>query len=165
MMIKEDNMNANIRKKMYSEVYSIINLMSEEYKKRLPSQLYELIKKERLETYNPVFNPKINLVEQNISREAVAMLVLLQLNYWCDSEEEKQEINKMLKENSTKVQKRMREMYSSENIFKNINAARNSGKIEEQVVETEEIQNLDEREKGLFKKTLQKINNILHKEK
>lgn len=157
----------NSKERIYSEVYSIINLMDDKYKKRLPLKLYELIDKERVITYNPVFDPKISLIEQNISREAIAMLVLLQLNYWCDTDEEKEEINKMLKENTTKVQQKMREMYSSENIFKNLNEAREKLKEKENIannnLNNEENTKIDEKEKGLLKNVLKKIGDTLRK--
>ena len=160
-------MNVNQKKKMYSEVYSIINLMNEKYKKKLPLKLYELIEKERETAYNPVFDTRISLVEQNISREAVAMLVLLQLNYWCDTNEEKEEINKILKDNTTKVQQKMREMYSSENIFKNLNEAREKLKEKENIannnLNNEENTKIDEKEKGLLKNVLKKIGDTLRK--
>ena len=140
----------DVNKKMvYSEVYSILNILKEEYTRKIPIKLYNIIENERLDTYNPVYDPSLPLSKQNLKRESFAMLVLLQLNYWCKTEEEKEELNKLLKFNSEKRRKQMREMYSSENIFKNINAVKENvdEKIAEEIINQEETS--EEQEKYL----------------
>ena len=69
---------------MYSEVYSILNLLGESYIKKLPVSLFNMIKEERREDYNPKYDSKINLEQQNIKRETLSMIALFHLNYWCN---------------------------------------------------------------------------------
>lgn len=145
-------------KEMYSEVYSILKIMDEKYVKRLPESLYELIKNNRLETYNPTYAPSENIVNQNISKETATMLILLKLNYWCDSEDEKEEIRASLKHNSDEHSRMMREKYSSANIFKQINESKPQAEIEEK---KEEI--VKYKEEGVFKKILNKILSFIGK--
>lgn len=44
----------------------------------------------------------ISLTEQGISKEALSMIALIYLNYWCKGEKEKADLNKIFKENEIK---------------------------------------------------------------
>lgn len=107
------------RKEMYSEVYSVLNLLGEKYIKKLPISLINMIKDERKKEYNPKYDLKANLAEQNIRRESLSMIALLHLNYWCESEEEKDSLKELLKNNEEIHQAEIREKYNPDNLFKN----------------------------------------------
>ena len=139
-------------KEVYSEVYSILNIMEEEYVNKIPKKLYDLIKSNRLETYNPVYDADKSLIEQNVKRETLAMLALLELNYWIETKEEKDEFMAMLQQNSLKKENKTREMYSSDNIFKKINEAREKEKIKEE----ETTIDVAKEEKGFFRRIFKK---------
>lgn len=121
------------RKEMYSEVYSVLNLLGEKYIKKLPISLINMIKDERKKEYNPRYDLKINLAEQNIKRESLSMIALLHLNYWCESEEEKDSLKELLKNNEERHQIEIREKYNPDNLFEN---------------RTKKENNLNEEEKG-----------------
>ena len=144
---------------VYSEVYGILKTLKEEDVRKIPNKLYNIIKNERLDTYNPVYDSSIPLSKQKLKRESFAMLVLLYLNYWCESEEEKEKLNKLLKLNSEKKHQKMREMYSSENIFKNIDAVKENvdEKMAEEIVNHEELNIVEYKKESIFKKILNKI--------
>lgn len=146
-------------KEMYSEIYSILGLMEEKYVNRLPAKLYNLIQDNRLENYNPVYDPLESLANQNIKKETATMLVLLKLNYWCDSEEEKDEIREALKKNSENLEKIMREQYSSANMFKHLNR---ENEVQENVEKTKN-EMTEYSEEGFFKKLLRKIARLINK--
>ena len=107
------------RKEMYSEVYSVLNLLGEKYIKKLPISLINMIKVERKKEYNPKYDLKANLAEQNIRRESLSMIALLHLNYWCESEEEKDSLKELFKNNEEIHQAEIREKYNPDNLFKN----------------------------------------------
>lgn len=107
------------RKEMYSEVYSVLNLLGEKYIKKLPISLINMIKDERKKEYNPKYDLKANLAEQNIRRESLSMIALLHLNYWCESEEEKDSLKELFKNNEEIHQAEIREKYNPDNLFKN----------------------------------------------
>ena len=50
----------------YSEVYGIINMLGEYYKKKLPQKLYNLIETQRDKQYNPTYTLDVAIEEQNI---------------------------------------------------------------------------------------------------
>jgi len=62
---------------IYSEVYSILNLLGESYIKKLPVSLFNMIKEEKRQDYNPKYDSKINLEQQNIKRETLSMIALI----------------------------------------------------------------------------------------
>ena len=83
---------------VYSEVYSILNMLGEEYINKLPSKLLEFIKKEKVNLYNPVYSLDKSIEEQGISEDALAMITFFNLKYWC-APEEKEELLEVLREN------------------------------------------------------------------
>ncbi|MCI8587032.1 MAG: hypothetical protein HFJ49_00275 [Clostridia bacterium] len=97
-------------KEIYSEVYSIINTLGKEYANKLPMKLYNIIEENRLEGYNPQYK-SIDLKNQKIKRESLAMIALFYLNYWCDSKEEKQQLKELFNSNEQKYKKEIEEKY------------------------------------------------------
>ena len=108
-------------KEIYSEVYSVLNMLGDSYITKLPSSLYKMIKEEKLNEYNPYYDSSIALEQQNIRKESISMIALFHLIYWCSSPEEKQELKEMFKDNEVKYQAELRENYNPDNIFKKQN--------------------------------------------
>ena len=73
----------------YSEVYAILNMIEDEYKERVPKNVMDFFEEERDKEYNPIIDVNIPLEKQNLKRKTLVLLAILNLNYWCDSEEEK----------------------------------------------------------------------------
>ena len=110
-----------IRKVAYAEVDAILDLLDSKFTEKVPVKVREFIKANKDEDYMPNINPNISLEEQNLKRETVSFLTLLQINYWCESEEEKQEIIREL-ENTDKIKEReLIEKYNPEYLFKKTN--------------------------------------------
>ena len=91
----------------YSEVYEILNLMEDEDKKRVPQEVRDFFEDQRMKEYKPKIRTDIPLTEQNLRRETVVLLTILVINYWCDSEEEKQSFIDELEKNE-KIKKKTR---------------------------------------------------------
>lgn len=106
-------------KKVYSEVYAFLNIVSEENRNKIPKKLKEMIEEEREKEYTPSYTFEIPIEEQEISDEAIAMIALLHLNYWCEDENEKERLNEIFNENEKKYQDELREKYNPDNLFKN----------------------------------------------
>ncbi len=135
---------------MYSEVYSILNLLGENYIKKLPVSLFNMIKEEKRQDYNPKYDSKINLEQQNIKRETLSMIALFHLNYWCNSDEEKNELKTLFKTNEEKHQAEIREKYNPDNLFKKRNSQQ-----EENII-TDEVSMVEYKE-PFFKRIFNKI--------
>lgn len=100
----------------YAEVNTILNYMDEKYIVKIPQKLREFFYQNSLDN-NVIFNPKIPLENQNLQKETFSILAMLNLNYWCESEEHKQELIKKYKQQDIIKEEKLREMYNPDNIF------------------------------------------------
>ena len=101
----------------YTEVDEVLNLMDKEFQRKIPEKLRKLISESKLKDYNVVINPDIPLNEQNISRKALAMLAVLNYNYWCTEEKKKKDLIEKYKNNEIIKQEKLKEIYNPDNIF------------------------------------------------
>lgn len=152
----------NVRtQEMYSEVYSILNLLGNSYISKLPKSLFKMIEDEKLDTYNPQYTEDKSLNEQNVKRESLAMIALFHLNYWCNSDEEKQQLKQLFKTNEEKHQAEIGEKYNPDNLFKNRNP--------QPIVDSQPVANgvaMVEYKESFFKKFINKIKyNIIYRNK
>ena len=104
--------------KAYAEVDEILNLLEDEYVEKIPEKVRNFFKEERYEEYKPQIKVDIPLTKQNLKRETMVLLAILNLNYWCENEEEKQEFLNELAQNE-KEKKELEEKYNPDNLFKN----------------------------------------------
>ena len=102
----------------YAEVDAILELLEDEFVNRIPKKVRKFFKDEKDKEYKPTIRSDIGLDEQDLKSETISILTLLQLNYLCDSEEEKQEILNELQENDRLKEEELREKYNPDNIFK-----------------------------------------------
>ena len=101
----------------YSELYEILNLLDKDYKEKVPDKVRTFFEEERLKDYKPEIDTDTPLIDQNLKRETIVLLAILNLNYWCDTPEEKQEILDELS-NNEKEKKELLEKYNPDNLFK-----------------------------------------------
>lgn len=149
-------MNINT-KEVYSEVYQILNLLGNEYINKLPTKLFNMLEEKRETAYEPIYVEDIPLDEQNIKKETMSIITLLYLNYWCENENEKNEIKQILKNNEDKYQELLREKYNPDDIFKKDKEELNINTKEKALVEIKKqffIKRLLEIIKHIFLKRL-----------
>ena len=103
----------------YAEVDKILDLMDEQFQKKIPEKLRKLISQSKLNDYDIIINPNISLKEQKISRKALSILAVLNYNYWCEGEKEKEKLIEKYKENERIKQKKLSEQYNTDNLFNN----------------------------------------------
>ena len=106
-------------RKVYSEVYAFLSIIPEEDRNKIPNKLKEMIEEEREKVYTPSYTFDIPIEEQKISDEAIALIALIHLNYWCEDEKEKERLNEIFDENEKSYQEELREKYNPDNLFKN----------------------------------------------
>lgn len=141
----------------YSEVYEFINSLGNEYKDKLPKRIYLTIQDNRDKNYIPKYEVNQSIDSNTFSKEALALISALNLQYWCEDAEEKERLKKVYTEN----QKLENEKYSYENLFKN-------NKTEEQIQEeqqSENVQMIEYKEENVFQKVFNKIREFLTKYK
>lgn len=147
----EKKMENNLTK-AYAEVLLILSYMEQKYADMIPKKLLELFNEEKDKNYQPNINPKISLAEQNLQRKTLALLAMLNLNYWCKDENEKQEMLKMYSENDKKIEAEMRERYNPDNLFR-----KKEEPIENDENKQENTELIKYKKQNIFKKILNRI--------
>lgn len=131
----------------YAEVDTILNLMDEKHVNRIPENIRKFFKENKKSDHTINIDINKSLNEQNLQRKTMVILAILCLNYWCYSEEEKQELIKAYSENEKKNEAEIREKYNPDNIFKNM----------EPKIENQEEMQMIEYKSGFVKKLWNKL--------
>ena len=118
----------------------------------------DLFKNEKSKNYEPKIDPNIPLGQQNLQRKTLAILALLNINYWCESEEEKQELLKSYAENDSIREKKLRERYNPDNIF-----SKNDKNKEIEEVADNVTKLVKYKKENFIKKLLNKIKKLFRK--
>ena len=113
-------MNENMRK-AYSEVDAIWELLEIDFVEKIPQRLRDFLKEKKDVNYVVNINPNLPLEEQQLLSETICILALIKLDYWCENENEKQELLNLFNNNEMEFQRKLEERYSSEKIFSNNN--------------------------------------------
>lgn len=144
---------------VYSEVYTILSLMEPQYVDMIPEKLLDLIKREKNENYVPNIKINLPLDEQGLHSKTLAFLAMLNLNYWCEDEKEKQELIEMYSSNDEKAEAELREMYNPDNIFKKKKQLKINSKERQ-----ENTKMIEYNEKNILQKIMKKIMKFFKKE-
>lgn len=145
-------MSSNEQTLIYSEVYGVLEMLGEEYINEIPKKMYTFIKENRDKSYNPIYDIDKPLSKQNLKRRTVAFICMLDYNYWCKTEEERTQINKILLKNEEKI----KEKYSVNNIFKQ-DKEKEANEKEEVLKENKELIKYEEKWYTKFINFIKKI--------
>lgn len=104
--------------KAYTEVIEIIKYFPKEEYAKIPAEKIEFYKNNMDKDYNFTINPERDLSEQNISKEANAIIVNLFRDYFA-TEEQKIKIKEILDLNQNKEEQEKAKKYNPDNLFKN----------------------------------------------
>ena len=143
----------------YAEIDEILNLSEDKYREKVPEKVRTFFKEEKMVDYTPTIDVNIPLIQQNLKRETIVLLAILNLNYWCDTSEEKQEILDELSMNEKEKQKLL-EKYNQDNLFKN---KKNRDISTDNIAESQNISMLEYKKQGIFKRILDKITKFFKK--
>lgn len=150
------NISLNTRQ-AYSEVAEFLSLLSDNQRNEIPEKLREFFKREKDKEYVKNINTSIPIKDQKLKEETLAIIALLNLQYWCKDEEEKKRLQAIYAQNEKEYQKMLYEVYNPKNIFK---------KKEETIIENNnEIKKdmqLVKYKEPIFKKIINKIMFFLH---
>lgn len=147
----------SVEKIAYKQVITILDNMEPEYKEKIPKKLVKLFEENSAENYEFHLDLTRPLQEQELNSKTLALLAMLNLNYWCETEEEKQELIKHYTENERKYQEELRKKYNTDNIFQKNNSENKQEEI------TEEQVALVEHRESVIRKLINKIKSIFHR--
>lgn len=145
-------------KMAYCEVDIILGQMEEEYVNKVPTELRKLFKEQKRMDYSPKIKSDVPLADQNLMRKTIAILAMLNLNYWCEDEKEKQDLINMYSENDKKREAELREKYNPDNLFK-----KKDIEVEENTENTESMELIESKKENFFKMILRKIVSLFKK--
>ena len=134
----------------YSEIDEFLGLLSIEQRNEVPQKLRDLFTQEKDSNYRKGIDPTIPIKEQNLKEETLALIALLNLQYWCKDESEKQRLKNVYSKNEELYQEMLREKYNPDNIFKKKDT------ISEDKEETQCLQIVEYKE-PLFKRIVNRI--------
>ena len=142
----------------YAEVYEILSFMEPKYIDKIPLKLMEWFREEKLKDYKPNIEPTIPLDEQKLQKKTLIILAMLNINYWCEDENEKKELIKLYSENDKRKEEELRERYNPDNLFK-----KKGQIVEDNKINQEYTQLIEYKEQNIFKKILSKIMKLFKK--
>lgn len=105
-------------KKAYSEVVGFLNCLPIEEYIKIPRDVIEFYEWNMDYTYCFVFDSTKTIDEQNISKEARAIILKIFMDYFA-SDEKKKEIKEILNKNELIHQKELRIKFNPYNLFNN----------------------------------------------
>jgi len=106
------------RREAYVEVLEVLEHMDSKYKEKIPKKLIEFFINNSSKEYKFHLKDNTPLEEQNLKEITINVLAMLNLNYWCESEEHKKELLKKYYDNEMKYQEKVMEQYSADELFK-----------------------------------------------
>ena len=105
-------------KKVLTEVYEILKHLSSENFNKIPSNVINLIKTNKDDKYVWNYDTTKSLTEQNISRDAVAVLSYINMEYLLN-DRQREFIENLHKQNEEVLEQLKRKRYNSDNLFNN----------------------------------------------
>lgn len=125
-------MNISIKtRQAYTEIDNFLDLINYEDRNKIPKQLREMFKKEKDDNYEKKIEINKPISEQNLKEETLGIIALLNLQYWCTDEKEKERLKQIYAKNENKYQEELREKYNPDNIFKRNNKKQKTRDMEE----------------------------------
>ena len=142
---------------VYAEVDAVLDNMQEEYVNEIPVKLRKLFKEKKSDTYVKEISLDLPLDEQGLKDETLAVLAVLNYNYWCKDEDRKRELIELYNRNEKEYQEKLSEKFSADDMFK---------KRVDDTIEEENIvynsQNLVEYKESFFSRFMSKIKSFFH---
>ena len=146
------NKEENNLLKAYVEVLEILSQMEQKYVDMIPKKILDLFYEEKDKDYKANINPNISLTEQNLQRKTLVLLAMLNLNYWCKNETEKQAMLQMYADNDKKIEAEKRKKYNTDNLFK-----KKEEIVEDNKNHQENVQLIEYKKQNIIVKIINKI--------
>lgn len=102
----------------YAEVDTILNFMDKEYISEIPEKLRNMFREKKAKDYIKNIVPSKPLEEQVLKDETLSILAVLNYNYWCKDENEKEKLLKLYADNEKKYQEILQQKFNQDEIFK-----------------------------------------------
>ena len=104
------------KKRAFSEVDAFLAALGKSYINKIPEDIVNVIRKEKDESYKVKIDPDISIESQGFSREAISIILWLNLEFFCNNEQ-KELLEKIYDNNQKIFDKEQKEKYDVDNIF------------------------------------------------
>lgn len=152
------------RREAYVELLEILKHMDKKYIAKIPKDLIELFEENASKDYQFHINPKIPIEYHVFKKSTINILAMLNINYWCESEKQKQELLRKYHENDIKKQEELNNKYSIDNLFKKENK-KNSVESKEQTSTIPVIYKENKWYKKIYTNILEFVKKIFNRNK
>lgn len=142
------------------EVDEILNYLSEDDLSKIPEDVRKAIKENKDKNYTWYCDETKPLKEQNISRDTIAFLAYLNMEYLLD-ENQKKLMKQMHELNQKKLEAKKREKYNVNDLFEDSNLKKEKIEVRENIHNNELI----EYKEKFFTKLINKIKQFFSKNK
>lgn len=102
-----------------SETLQYLKGIDHEDLNKIPSKFIDFLNENCSKDYVCKFDYTKPLKEIKISNEARGLIAMICLNYWCETDEQKEMFKNHLSQNELKHQETLRKKYNPDNLFKN----------------------------------------------
>jgi len=141
----------------YSEINEFLGLLTEEQRNKVPKKLRDFFREERDTNYIKGIRADIPVNQQNFKEETLAIIALLNLQYWCQDENEKQRLKSIYANNEKVYQEMLQVKFNPDDIFKK----RNMPKEDEITEQTNSVAMVEYKE-SIIKRIINKIKSLFH---
>ena len=138
----------------YSEIDEFLGLLNDIQRNKIPQKLRDFFNEEKDQDYKKGIQPQIPIKNQNLKEETLSIIALLNLQYWCENENEKQRLKEVYAKNEEEYQQMLQAKYNTDNLFK-----KKTLNIEKEQVDTEVTQIVVYKE-SLIRKIINKFKNF-----
>ena len=114
------------QRQAYTEVVTILQYMNPKQREKIPKKLMDFFIDNMADGYTFELNTQIPLKKHKLSSRTLSLLAMLNFNYWCETQEEKEKLMKLYYENEKKYQDALTEKYSTDKMFKNTSSNNNN---------------------------------------
>jgi len=135
----------------YSEVDEFLGLLTEEERTKIPRKLREFFKEEKDSNYIKGIRTDIPVKDQDFKEETLAIIAVLNLQYWCEDENEKKRLKQVYANNQKAYEEMLYEKYNPDNLFKKRN------EIKEEIQEQTNVVSMVEYKEPLIKRIINAI--------
>lgn len=146
-------MGVSVRiRQAYSEIDEFLGLLNNEQRNKIPQKLRDFFREEKDENYIKGINPTEPIKNQNLKEETLGIIALLNLQYWCEDENEKQRLKEVYAKNEKVYQEMLQVAFNPDDIFKK--KISNAEKELEQVDNTKIVEYKEPIVKRIFNRIL-----------
>ena len=142
----------------YVEVLYYLKGIDKNYVNKIPQKLIIFFEQNANSDYRCDFDYYLPLKDLNLSEEALGLIGMICLNYWCTTEEEKEKMKRKFYKNEQIYQEKLKEKYNTD-VFKKKKNDTDMPKNKD----IEEVSIIKYEKKNIIQKIFYKIKQILVK--